>query len=130
MNKLRLLAVTAEAPEVIAGSGTELRAVVRSLLERGGISVAGEVADGASALDQAERLGVDVVILDAAMPATGPATVIDGLRRLQPAPAVVIYSGWPAAELAELDVPVVPKGADPKQLVAAVRRAARLRADG
>lgn len=115
---------------LVADDSAELRAMIRSLLERGGITVAGEAADGAAVLDQAALLGPDVVVLDAAMPGPPTAVVIASLRGLEPAPAVVVYSGWPPAELAALGAPVVPKGADPAQLVEAVRRAGGGGADG
>lgn len=115
---------------LVADDSAELRAVVGSLLERAGIEVAGEAAGGAEVIEQAARLVPDVVVLDAAMPGPPAHVVIDGLRGLERPPAVVVYSGWPAAELAVLEAPVVAKSSDPAQLVHAVRRAGAARADG
>ena len=115
---------------LIADDSAELRALIGTLLERAGIAVAGQAGDGAAVLEQAAVLNPDVVVLDAAMPGPSTAAVIDGLGTLEPSPAVVVYSGWPASELAALGAPIVPKSADPEELVAAVRRAAGWGADG
>ena len=64
------------------------------------------------------------------MPGPSTEAVIAALGTLEPPPAVVVYSGWPAAELAALRAPVVSKSDDPAQLVAAVRRAGGLETDG
>ena len=113
------------APRVlIADDSTELRDVVRSQLERAGIIVVAEAADGDAALDAAARLHPDVVVLDAAMPGAGVAALVARMADHKPPPAVVVYSGWPSAELADLGVALVAKSSDPAVLVAAVRLAA------
>lgn len=115
---------------LVADDSAELRAVIGSLLEREGIVVAGEAGGGADVIEQAALLEPDVVVLDAAMPGPPAHEVIDRLRRLARPPGVVVYSGWPAAELATLQAPVVAKSSDPARLVEEVRRAGSSRTDG
>jgi DNA-binding NarL/FixJ family response regulator len=115
---------------LLADDSAELRAVIRSLLEREGIEVVAEAGDGAAVLDAAAHAHPDVVVLDAGMPGTPPAAVIAALGASERAPAVVVYSGLPVAELESLGVPVVPKGADPAALVRAVTGAGAGGADG
>lgn len=109
---------------LIADDSADLRAVVRSQLEHQQIIVVAEAQDGASALARAGQLRPDVVVLDAAMPGADVAAVLAALAELRPPPGVVVYSGWPAAELAHLGVSVVAKSGDLSLLVGAIRRAA------
>lgn len=112
---------------LIADDSAELRDVVRSQLEREGIAVIAEAGDCDSAIEIAGRLQPDVVVLDASMPGGGVAATVKGLGAQERPPAVVVYSGWPSAELEGLQVAVVAKSSDPALLIAEVRRVARER---
>ena len=109
---------------LLVDDSAELRDVVRSSLEAHGISVVAQAADGDSAIAAARRSSPQVVVLDVGIPGASAADVIEQLRSLQPAPRVVVYSGWPAAQLAGLGVTVVAKSAQPMELVQAIRLAA------
>ena len=118
--------MSARAPRVLlVDDSADLREVVRSSLEHQGIEVVGEAADGDAAIACAVRSMPDVVVLDAGIPGAPAAAVIAQVSALEPAPRVVVYSGWPAAELADLGVKVVAKSADPAALVDAIRRASQ-----
>jgi DNA-binding NarL/FixJ family response regulator len=99
---------------LIVDDHTPFRTFARSLLEAEGLEVAGEAADGDAALEAAEQLHPDVVLLDINLP------TIDGFevaRRLANGggPKVVLTSSRPASDYgAKLDTaPVV--GFLPKQ---------------
>ena len=68
------------------------RASARALLEADGFEVVGEAADGPSALEQARRLGPQVVLLDVQLPGLDGFAVADRLAVLPAAPAVVLIS--------------------------------------
>ena len=59
---------------VIADDQGIVRGGLRLILEAAGIEVAGEAADGRAAIDMAERLGPDVLLMDIRMP------VLDGIE--------------------------------------------------
>lgn len=109
---------------VLADDSVDLLDVMRSLLERNGIEVAAEAGDGALAVELAERLAPDVVVMDVSMPGPPAAEVIAAIRALPSSPAVVVYTGWPAGDLAGPGVTVVPKSADPASLSEGVISAA------
>lgn len=109
---------------VLADDSADLRDVMRSYLERGGVDVVAEAADGAGAVQLAEQFGPDVVVLDVTMPGIPVGETIIRLQRVASAPRIVVYSGWPAGELAGMGVTVVAKSADPSELLAGVLAAA------
>lgn len=93
------------------------------------LEVVGEAADGAAALAQCERLRPDVVVMDLVLPGIDGVEATRLLRRLCPAPQVVVLSGfqdegWVQGALAAGAIGYLLKGADADQLVGAIRRAA------
>jgi DNA-binding NarL/FixJ family response regulator len=119
-----------------AGSGTalrvlvvddsdELRRRVRPLLERAGLAVVGEAADGAQAVAEATTHRPDVVLMDLRMPRMDGVQATRALRQRLPGTRVVLWS----ADDAELAGAVrdagagaaLPKGTPAAELVATLR---------
>ena len=107
------------------------RALLRyTLQEDPGIEVVGEAADGMAAIQAAERLQPDVVLLDLTMPILDGMDAIPAVLERAPSAQVVALSGWGAdrVEQAALDqgaIAYVEKSDDVEALRAAVRAAAR-----
>jgi len=98
--------MTARVRVLLADDHTLVRAGLRKVLEQdGGLTVVGEVADGAAALEFLARQRVDVVVLDLTMPG------LDGFELLHNARA-----RWP-----ELKLLVLTMHADPEHAARAVR---------
>jgi DNA-binding NarL/FixJ family response regulator len=78
------------------------RALMRyTLQEDPGIEVVGEAADGAAAIDAAERLQPDVVLLDLTMPVLDGIDAIATVLERAPGTRVVALSGWGADRMAQ-----------------------------
>jgi DNA-binding NarL/FixJ family response regulator len=73
------------------------RSVARALLESNGFRVVGEAWDGASALEAAERLQPDVVLLDVQLPDSDGFTVAEALAHDPHRPQVVLISSRAAS---------------------------------
>ena len=72
------------------------------------IEVAGEAADGGAAVEQAVRLGVDVVLMDLRMPGMSGVQAIAALRKRAPAIRVLVVTTFDS----EADVlPAIEAGA-------------------
>jgi DNA-binding NarL/FixJ family response regulator len=105
------------------------RALMRyTLQEDPGIEVVGEAADGAAAIDAAERLQPDVVLLDLTMPVLDGIDAIATVLERAPGTRVVALSGWGADRMAQaaLDqgaVAYLEKTDDVQAIRAAVRAA-------
>jgi DNA-binding NarL/FixJ family response regulator len=74
------------------------RSLARRLLEAGGFEVVGEAADGHAALDAADRLQPDVVLLDVQLPDLNGFQVAERLRDGPAGPAVVLTSTRDSAD--------------------------------
>ena len=81
---LRVLVVDDSAP---------LRESVSLALEREGLTVVGEAADGAQALAQAAAFLPDVVLMDLRMPGMGGILATQTIRRRHPDTCVVLWTG-------------------------------------
>jgi DNA-binding NarL/FixJ family response regulator len=107
------------------------RALMRyTLQEDPGIEVVGEAADGMAAIDAAERLQPDVVLLDLTMPILDGIDAIATVLERAPGTRVVALSGWGAERMAEAAleqgaVAYVEKTDDVQAIRAAVRAAAQ-----
>ena len=81
----------------------DLRALVRQALRvRGGFEVVGEAGDGAGAIRAAGRHQPDVVVLDLGLPDLAGREVLGGLREAAPDAQVIVYTGSPATDRADV----------------------------
>jgi DNA-binding NarL/FixJ family response regulator len=115
---------------LVCDDSDAFRALLRyTLQEDRGIEVVGEAADGMAAIEAAERLQPDVVLLDLTMPILDGMDAIPAVLERAPATQVVALSGWRAErmEQAALDqgaIAYLEKSDDVEALRAAVRAAA------
>jgi DNA-binding NarL/FixJ family response regulator len=114
---LRVLVVDDSAP---------LRECIRLTLEREGLVVVGEAADGAQALDQTAATRPDVVLMDLRMPRMNGIQATQVIRRRYPDTQVVLWTGEDDAQLARAvrqsgAQAGVPKGTCAVELVATLR---------
>ena len=84
---------------VLADDHPALRAGIKGMLEKAGIEVVGEAADGDETLRLAERLGPDVLVLDAVMPGLRAPQVIHRLRETRPDLRVLVLTAYDDNEL-------------------------------
>jgi CheY-like chemotaxis protein len=78
----------------------DVRFVIREALRlRGGFEVVGEAADGHSAVELAERVQPDVIVLDLGLPDLAGQDVLSMLRVAAPEARVVVFTGIDAADL-------------------------------
>jgi len=93
---------------LIVDDHADFRASARALLELQGFDVVAEVEDGESALEAAERLRPDVVLLDVQLPGMDGFEVAERLASTAGAPSVVLISSRrrSAYELRLPDAPV------------------------
>jgi DNA-binding NarL/FixJ family response regulator len=93
------------------------------------VEVVGAVGDGMSAVQAAEELRPDVVVIDYRLPDRDGGEVASDIRMRAPAPAIVFLSASAgrdergAAEL--MDAPLVRKDQGVEELIASLRRVAR-----
>jgi CheY-like chemotaxis protein/anti-sigma regulatory factor (Ser/Thr protein kinase) len=81
----------------------DVRRLVRTALRfRGAFTVVGEAASGAEAIELAERLRPDIVVLDIGLPDLAGQEVLTRLRALDPTTKVVVFSGTDARDSAGL----------------------------
>ena len=98
--------------------------------EVGGHVVAGEAANGREAVEQAEALGVDIVLLDISMPVMDGLEAAQHLAGLRPAPAVVFCTAYDQHALAAFEAAAVDYLVKPvrrERLAEALERARRHR---
>ena len=69
------------------------RALIRSLLgENGQFQVLGEASDGLEAVEKAQRLGPDVILMDIGLPKLNGLDAARRIRKLQPSSKIVFLS--------------------------------------
>ncbi len=93
-----------------------------------GIEVVGEAGDGLSAVDEARRLGPDVVLMDLVMPGVGGVEAMQLIRAERPKTRVVVLTSFGDEEQL---LPAVRggaagyllKSAEPREVVRAIRAA-------
>jgi DNA-binding NarL/FixJ family response regulator len=80
---------------LIVDDHTVLRDTLRLLLEMNGeVEVIGEAADGRQAIDMAEQLKPDVVLMDTAMPGLNGIEATAQIRKRMPKTKILILSGY------------------------------------
>jgi DNA-binding NarL/FixJ family response regulator len=109
-----------------------LRQGIRGALERAGLVVVGEAADGGQALAQAAAQRPDVVLMDLRMPKMDGIAATRVLRHQQPELRVVLWTGDDDAQLASAVRKSgahagLPKGVPTIELIATLQRACAAR---
>jgi len=80
---------------LIADDHAVVRQGLRAFLDlQEDVEVVGEAADGAEALEAAERLAPDVVLIDLVMPGVGGIEAIRGLRERAPSVRAIVLSSF------------------------------------
>jgi CheY-like chemotaxis protein len=115
---------------LLVDDNTNMRRVLRGLLEDAGMQVVGEAADGLDGVAQAEMLRPDVVLMDWRMPELDGLAATARIRQQLPEVQVVMFSlveGIGGGELARQagTAAFVAKGAPVEQVCAAVLAAWR-----
>jgi CheY-like chemotaxis protein len=88
------------------------------------LEICGEAVDGADALDQAERLRPDVILLDLAMPRMSGIEALPRLRELLPGVRIVVFSADLRSEQAAIAAGAdgfVVKGCSPRDIASLLR---------
>ena len=101
---------------LIVDDNEQLRRLIRDFLEReSGFEVCGEAVDGYDAIEKAEQLKPDLIILDMSMPRMNGIEAAPRLKKILPETPIVLFTSYEAI-LEGLDVYrtgidlVVPKG--------------------
>lgn len=87
---------------LIVDDHPSFRGTARALLESEGFEIVGEAADGASAIEAAELLHPDVILLDVYLPDIDGFEVAATLTRNGNAPAIVMTSSRDARDFGPL----------------------------
>jgi DNA-binding NarL/FixJ family response regulator len=111
---------------LVADDSAPLRECICVSLEREGLIVVGEAADGAQALDQTAATRPDVVLMDLRMPHMNGIQATQAIRRQYPDTQVVLWTGEDDAQLVRAvrlsgAHAGVPKGIRVADLVATLR---------
>ena len=116
---------------LVVDDAANLRELLTLLLEvEDDFEVVGTAADGRQAIDAAQALKPDVVLLDLAMPVMDGLQALPELRGLLPNSRIVIFSGFEHEALAEEAMQAgadayIEKGTSVTQLVAQLRELRR-----
>lgn len=98
---------------LIVDDENDVRLLLRSQLEGAGYEVAGEAADGLTALAECESGNVDAVILDLLMPRMNGFETIPKLRTKHPQIGIIAYTAvagdFVRQEMSRLGIPLVLK---------------------
>src|SRR5690348_15381852 len=78
---------------LVVDDSESLRAVMRSMLaSQTAFEICGEAVDGVDAIDKAEKLRPDLIILDVAMPRMNGLQAVPIIRRMMPHVRIVLFS--------------------------------------
>jgi DNA-binding NarL/FixJ family response regulator len=119
---------TRDSPRVlVVDDSSYLRSCVRQVLERAGLVVVGEAADGEQALVKAAEERPDVVLMDLRMPKMDGIRATRALHAQQPGTPVVLWSGesdvWMGGAVAVAGADAgLSKGIRSADLIATLRR--------
>jgi DNA-binding NarL/FixJ family response regulator len=110
---------------LLCDDSPQIRELVRIVLELEGNEVVSEADNGRDAVDEAERLQPDVVVLDLSMPVMDGLEALPEIRRVAPSARIVVLSGFDNERLVSQALALgadyyVPKGGDPDEIVDAV----------
>jgi DNA-binding NarL/FixJ family response regulator len=108
---------------LLADHNDEVRDVLRLHAENRGLEVVGEAGDGREAVELAEHLDPDAIILDQEMPSIPGLAAVRVLRRRAPRTMVVMYSSDPSimrSALAAGASAYFSKGHSPREVVMSV----------
>ena len=110
---------------LVCDDSPQIRELVRIVLELEGDEVVGEAENGREAVDEAERLQPEVVLLDLSMPVMDGLEALPEIRRVAPQARIIVLSGFDRDRLVSQALALgadhyVPKGGDPDEIVDAV----------
>jgi DNA-binding NarL/FixJ family response regulator len=85
---------------LIVDDSTLIRRIIRETLEQqNGWEVSGEAANGREAIEKAQELRPDLIVLDLAMPVMNGLEAARALKRLLPRVPVLMFTNFDAAHL-------------------------------
>ena len=110
---------------LVCDDSPQIRELVRIVLELEGNEVVGEAENGCEAVDEAERLQPEVVLLDLSMPVMDGLEALPQIKRVAPQARIIVLSGFDNDRLVSQALALgadhfVPKGGDPDEIVDAV----------
>lgn len=110
---------------LLCDDSPQIRELVRIVLELEGNEVVSEAENGREAVDEAERLQPDVVLLDLSMPVMDGLEALPEIKRVAPEARIIVLSGFDNDRLVSQALALgadhyVPKGGDPNEIVDAV----------
>jgi DNA-binding NarL/FixJ family response regulator len=113
---------------LLCDDSSQIRDLVRIVLELEGVEVVGEAGNGREAVERAAREQPDVVLLDLSMPVMDGLEALPEILRVAPGSKVVVLSGLDNRFLVERAleqgaVRYVLKGGDPGEIAGAVAEA-------
>jgi DNA-binding NarL/FixJ family response regulator len=77
---------------LIADDDPDIRSIIRSVVEADGYKVCGEAADGLEAIERANKLQPDLILLDLAMPRMNGAEAAGVLRSAMPRVPILLFT--------------------------------------
>ena len=110
---------------LLCDDSPQIRELLRIVLELEGNEVVSEAENGREAVDEAERLQPDVVVLDLSMPVMDGLEALPEIKRVAPHARIIVLSGFDNDRLVSQALALgadhyVPKGGDPNEIVDAV----------
>lgn len=110
---------------LLCDDSPQIRELVRIVLEVEGNEIVSEAENGLEAVEAAERLQPEVVLLDLSMPVMDGLEALPEIRRVAPEARIVVLSGFDNERLVSQALALgaeryVAKGGDPDEIVDAV----------